>query len=246
MEASDAISVSGHGSVSGSTRHLARFSRRLCSGNPTRLNRVLPQPYYARLAKRPEVGIVGDEALRRIIPDVAILRPRDPPVAAAGKGGLAVMEEPRIASSPSIWMRIPDEQLRHHFVEIRDAVRGHSLVTLIEIASPTNKRHGPDRQSYEAKRQEVVDSDTSLIEIDLLRGGQPLVGGPLVIEAAGCLEPQPDYLVVVNRAWQRGAELQYQLFPIRLEESLPCILVPFAQGRGGTAAGPAVRFPAGV
>ena len=37
------------------------------------LNRVLPQPYYARLAKRPEVGIVGDEALRRIIPDVAIL-----------------------------------------------------------------------------------------------------------------------------------------------------------------------------
>ena len=111
------------------------------------------------------------------------------------------MEEPRIASSPSIWMRIPDEQLRHHFVEIRDAVRGHSLVTLIEIASPTNKRRGPDRQSYEAKRQEVVDSDTSLIEIDLLRGGQPLVGGPLVIEAAGCLEPQPDYLVVVNRAW---------------------------------------------
>jgi hypothetical protein len=52
----------------------------------------------------------------------------------------------------------------------------------------------------------------------------------LVIEAAARLEPRPDYLVTVNRAWQRGAEFQYQLFPIRLEESLPCILVPLREG----------------
>ncbi len=148
----------------------------------------------------------------------------------AREGGLAVLEEPRVASSPSVWMRIPNEPLRHHFVEIRDASRGHALVTLIEIASPTNKRPGPDRRAYEAKRQEILDSDTSLIELDLLRGGQPLIGRPLVIEAAAGLEPRPDYLVAVNRAWQRGAELQYQLFPIRLEEPLPCILVPLREG----------------
>ena len=39
-----------------------------------------------------------------------------------------------------------------------------------------------------------------------------------------------DYLAAVNRAWQRGAELQYQLFPVRLEESLPCITVPLRDG----------------
>ena len=99
---------------------------------------------------------------------------------------------------------LPNEPLRHHFVEIRDASRGHALVTLIEIASPTNKRPGPDRRAYEAKRREILDSDTSLIELDLLRGGQPLIARPLVIEAAARLEPRPDYLVAVNRAWKRG------------------------------------------
>jgi hypothetical protein len=179
---------------------------------------------------RPEVGIVGDEMSRRIIPDVAIVRPRGPAGATVGEGAVAMAEEPRVASSPSVWMRIPDEPLRHHFVEIRDAARGHALVTLIEFASPTNKRPGPDRRAYEAKRQEILDSDTSLIELDLLRGGQPLIATPAIIESAASLDPRPDYLVAVNRAWQRGAELQYQLFPVRLEESLPCILVPLREG----------------
>ena len=167
------------------------------------LNRVLPKPYYARLEMRPEIGIVGDELSGRIVPNVAIVRPRSTAVATAREGGVAVLEEPRVASSPSVWLRLPNEPLRHHFVEIRDASRGHALVTLIEIASPTNKRPGPDRRAYEAKRQEILDSETSLIELDFLRGGQPLIARPLVIEAAAGLEPRPDYLVAVNRAWQR-------------------------------------------
>ena len=194
------------------------------------LNRMLPRPYYARLEMRPEIGIVGDDFPGRIIPDVAIVRPRTTATTMVGEGDVAVLDEPRIASSPSVWLRLPNEPLRHHFIEIRDASRGHALVTLIEIASPTNKRPGPDRRAYEAKRQEILDSDTSLIELDLLRGGQPLVGRELVIEAAAALEPRPDYLVAISRGWQRGAELQYQLFPIRLEESLPCILVPLREG----------------
>ena len=49
---------------------------------------------------------------------------------------------------------------------------GAALVTLIEIASPSNKRPGPDRRSYEAKQQDILQSDTSLVEIDLLRSGE--------------------------------------------------------------------------
>jgi hypothetical protein len=51
-----------------------------------------------------------------------------------------------------------------------------------------------------------------------------------VTDSAARLDPVPDYLVVVNRAWQRGPELQYELFPVRLEQQLPCIPVPLRQG----------------
>jgi len=193
------------------------------------LNRTLPPPYYARLVMRPEIGIVGEEEPRRIIPDVTVIRPRGA-AASEREADVAVLDRPRADLSNSVRMRIPDEPLRHHFVEIRDAARGHALVTLIEIASPSNKRPGPDRHAYGAKQQEILQSDTSLIELDLLRGGQPLVGGPVIVEAASRLEPRPDYLVAVNRAWQRGAELEFELFPVRLEEPLPCIPVPLRKG----------------
>ncbi|NLS92096.1 MAG: DUF4058 family protein [Planctomycetaceae bacterium] len=191
------------------------------------LNHTLPRPYYARLEMRPEVGIVGDEPSRRIVPDVAVVKPRVP---ASRHAGVAVLDEPRADVSPSVRMKVPNEPLRHHFVEIRDVSRGHALVTLIEIVSPTNKRPGPDRRAYEAKQQEILSSDTSLIELDLLRGGEPLVGGPAIVELTSQLEPRPDYVIAVDRAWLRGAELDFELFPVRLEDSLPCIPVPLRKG----------------
>jgi len=193
------------------------------------LNRTLPRLYYARLVMRPEIGIVGEEIQGRIVPDVAVVR-SSLPEAAPRAGGLAVADQPRTDLSPSVRMRVFHEPLRHHFVEIRDASRGHALVTLIEIVSPSNKRPGPDRRTYETKQQEILQSDTSLVELDLLRAGEPLVGGPLVVESAGRLEPRPDYLVGVSRAWERGPKLDYQLFPVRLEEPLPCIPVPLREG----------------
>lgn len=198
---------------------------RLAGQISTDLNRTLPRPYYARLEMRPEVGIVGLEPTRRIVPDVAVARTRRP---APGnrEGGVAVLATPRGDISTSVRMRIPSESLRHHFVEVRDASRRHALITLIEIVSPANKLRGPDRRAYETKQQEIFDSETSLIELDLLRAGEPIVGGAPLAEFAAQLDPPPDYLAVVNRAWQRGAELDFQVFPIRLEDSLPCIPVP--------------------
>jgi uncharacterized protein DUF4058 len=205
------------------------FHDRLASEASTVLNRLLPRPYYARLEMRPEVGIVGDEQPRRVVPDVALVRPQSTTGRSSGMT-TAVVDQPRTELSPSVRMKVPNEPLRHHFVEIRDASRGHALVTLIEIVSPTNKRPGPDRRAYEAKQREIQNSDTSLIEVDLLRGGEPLVGGPAIVEMTCRLEPRPDYLIAVDRAWQRGAELDYELFPTRLEESLPCIPVPLREG----------------
>jgi hypothetical protein len=56
-------------------------------------------------------------------------------------------------------------------VEIRDR-RDRRVVTAIEILSPTNKASGPNRDSYLAKRRELLGSTTHFVEIDLRRGGQ--------------------------------------------------------------------------
>lgn len=205
------------------------FHDRMAEQMSADLNRTLPRPYYARLVMRPEIGIVGEEPPGRIVPDV-VLVPSSSPEGGTRAAGSAVADRARTDLSPSVRMRLHDEPLRHHFVEIRDGARGHALVTLIEIASPSNKRPGPDRRSYEAKQQDILQSDTSLVEIDLLRSGQRLIGGPVIVEAAGRLEPPPDYVVGVSRAWERGAKLDYELFPIRLEDPLPCIPVPLREG----------------
>ncbi len=115
-------------------------------------------------------------------------------------------------------------------MEIRDSSRGHKLVTLIEILIPSNKRSGPDREAYEAKQREVLQSDASLIELDLLRGGWRIVPDRHVEAMLDRLEPSPSYVVLVNRAWQRShAPLAYRMYPTGLRELLPCIWVPLKE-----------------
>ncbi|HLJ12142.1 MAG TPA: DUF4058 family protein [Planctomycetaceae bacterium] len=191
------------------------------------LNQKLPAPFYARLEMRPEIGIVGEEAGGiSIVPDVSVVeswRPGDQRTAAA------TLQEPRTEISKSIDVTVFREPLRHHFVEVRDA--GHKLVTLIEILSPSNKRRGVDRENYENKQREVLDSDVNLIEIDLLRTGERMLGDVNVAELVSRLQPAPDYLVLVSRASLRhGAGLGYHVFPVAIRDALPCIPVPLRTG----------------
>ena len=189
------------------------------------LNGLLPAPFYARLEMRPEIGIVEEPGYtRRMIPDVAVVRRPD----LSGKTEtVAVLDTPRKTISRSVEIQIPSDPIRHVFVEIRDPTRGHHLVTLIEIVSPSNKHRGPDRQSYLRKQGEVLSSDANLIEVDLLRAGDRLLPRLELERAVLQLTPSPHYLVLVNRAWQREEMgLAYQVFPILLTEALPCIPVP--------------------
>jgi hypothetical protein len=194
------------------------------------LNRTLPSPYYARLEMRPELGIVEERRVQqRIVPDVAVVRhPR--PVREQLAGGAAVLTTPRSVVSKFIEYEVLTERIRHHFVEIRDSSEGHKLITLIEIVSPSNKRPGPDRQAYERKQRDVLDSDANLIELDLLRDGRRILPD-LNLEALIEDLPEPmAYLVLVNKVWRRipGATA-YQVFPIGLREWLPCIPVPLKE-----------------
>jgi hypothetical protein len=203
------------------------FHDRLAGEISAELNRALPAPYYARLEMRPEVGIVDEGGYtRRIVPDVAVVErtPRQ-----EGSGQVAVLDTPRTTVSPSIEWTVHSEPIRHAFVEIRDPTKGHKLITLIEIASPSNKRPGMDRRAYIQKQREVLDSDANLVELDLLRGGERLLMDQLTAEYTR-MQPRPDYLVLVNRAWRRIVALAaYQVFAITLKQTLPCISVPLRE-----------------
>jgi len=197
------------------------FHDRLATVISDQLNNVLPEPYYARLQMRPEMGVViGEGAPRRIVPDVVVMRhpahPRSP---------APVEDRPRTETAEPIVVPVRMDPFRHHFVEIRDVSRGHKLVTLIEIVSPSNKLPGPDREAYEEKQRDVLHSDVNLIELDLLRSGERILPYPMLREAVdqlGC-----DYLILVNRALGRKQMVtDYELYPVDLTEPLPCIPVP--------------------
>ncbi|QEH35351.1 hypothetical protein OJF2_39020 [Aquisphaera giovannonii] len=102
---------------------------------------------------------------------------------------------------------------RSPFLEIRDR-RSRDLIAVVELLSPSNKRPGPDREQYLAKRRGVLASPAHFVEIDLLRGGRPM---PLVARPPCC------YSVLVSRAEQRP---HADFWPIGLRERLPEIAVP--------------------
>ncbi len=110
------------------------------------------------------------------------------------------------------WSPIVDIE-RHCYLEIRDRHDRH-LVTVIEVLSPSNKRSGPDREQYLAKRRQIYASNVHLVEIDLLRGGPRL---PLDDP------PECDYCVLVSRAEKRP---RIGIWPLRLRERLPEIPIP--------------------
>lgn len=176
---------------------------------------------------RPEVGIVeDDQVVRRIVPDLAVVQ--NP---TSGLSAVGILEEARTEISESLQIRVASEPLQHTFVEVRDPSRGHELVALLEIVGPSNKLPGPDRQAYLRKQKEILGSPVHWIEIDLLREGQRLSPHPEIHGLVEQMSPRPDYLVLVNRAWQREpGDIAWQIFPIRVTETLPCFPVPLKVG----------------
>ncbi|MEG5140127.1 MULTISPECIES: DUF4058 family protein [unclassified Microcoleus] len=71
-------------------------------------------------------------------------------------------------------VRIPvSEEFREGYLEVIDMAT-KEVVTVIEVLSPPNKRRGEGRKKYNNKRKKIFDTSTHLVEIDLLRDGEPL------------------------------------------------------------------------
>lgn len=176
------------------------------------LNRSLRPKYRSLVEERVYISDEHDPGRRVIIPDVAIqVASRGPEYRKAdGTQGIELaVAEPVIATT------MIEEEIREARIVIVDGV-GRQVVTVIEVLSPTNKIVGSrGRANYEAKRSEVMQSPAHLVEIDLLRDGEPIYTGERL--------PPHDYLVHVSR---RGQRPQGVLWPILVTQRLPIIQIP--------------------
>ena len=99
-------------------------------------------------------------------PDVAVVG-EPPPVYEA-----ATTVETAPVSMVTVELPLPDH-VRETYLEVR-ATKTDKVVTALEILSPTNKRPGEGRDLYERKRLILLGTLTHLVEIDLLRAGEPM------------------------------------------------------------------------
>jgi hypothetical protein len=181
------------------------------------LNTLLPPHYVANIGERLYVV----QAQRSIFPDVILKVGPSPPVQQERSGGAATAT---VASDPAWEFIIQPVEMREVFIEIRSVRDARRVVTLLEVLSPANKAAGTDgRRLYLDKQREVLESDTHLIEIDLLRQGEHTVAAPremLLTEGAW------DYLVCLRRC---GRPERYLAWAFPLRERLPRICVPLAE-----------------
>ena len=178
------------------------------------LQKQLPNDLLARVDER--VFVEDEPEANRVIrPDVVISEAQlwaGP--GAESSGGVAV-------ANPLVF-EVSNPEITEGYIEIRD--RGGKVITVIEFLSPTNKRIGAGRDKYLEKQDEVLRSQASLVEIDLVRSGRRTLALPAHDIP---LEHRADYLACVSPGWRRSRRLLY-LMPLR--QRLPVLPIPLRKG----------------
>lgn len=174
------------------------------------LGLALAPDYLAELETQLVISRIDDEdkslAAR---PDVSVTRLNEPALAyTAAAAPLAAVAQPlRLRLPLEVPTRLISIFIRHH--------QSRKLVTVIELLSPVNKRHGRARREYLQKRRSYLNSPVHLVEIDLLRAYPRMpFDSPL---------PHVDYLVLVSRAGDRP---DCDVWPITVRQPLPTIPIP--------------------
>ena len=168
------------------------------------LNAIITPKYRAAVEKR-----VYSDSLLVGIPDVSVFqRGRE---SAKPNLAMATLREPLVVTVPMT------EETQERYLEIREVGAG-TVVTVVEVLSPKNKRSGEGKVKYDGKRQNVLNSSANLVEIDLLRTGEPkpIAGGV-----------PSDYRVLVSRGTRRPTA---ELYPFNLRDAIPRFPLPLQQG----------------
>lgn len=161
--------------------------------------------YYVAVEER-MVGVGPDDLLFAVRPDAAVASSPAP-----DEGGTSARGDVGRVVTVALPMA---EQVRETYLAIREA-RGDQVITVLEILSPTNKLPGEGRRQYEQKRLALLGTRTHLVEIDLLRSGEPM---PMVGYGG-----HSDYRVLVSRAEKRPLA---DLWPFSVREPIPSFHVP--------------------
>jgi hypothetical protein len=194
------------------------FHHKLIADIEKALSRLLPEQYSARLGERAYIALVSDEMsqiehyeMRGDITVVASLPPSWTPA--------VTLNSPRVAVDESVEM-VPLQRVefREPFVEIRAFDSDRTLITTIEVLSPSNKRRGSKGWDvYQRKRNAHLSGAANLVEIDLLRGGtRMLMATPW---------PESPYALLVCR---KSLTAQCRAWPATYAAPLPVIPIPLA------------------
>ncbi len=171
---------------------------------------ALPPHYEAAIGERVYLVEQDPEARKLGYPDVAVTQSETMlPSSSAGASGIATLSPVTI---PQTVVQGP----REAYIEILHQP-DRSLVTALELLSPTNK-DGDGRADYLAKRRALLNQKVHLVELDLLRGGQRLrLGKPL---------PPADCYYFLSRADLRP---DCQVYFWTLRQPLPKLPVPLRE-----------------
>jgi len=167
--------------------------------------------YYVRIEQRTYIiEMDREEFVGR--PDVAIIAaPSDTELYGGSGVGTAGASIAQTVNLPFF------EKVREGYLEIHDA-RTHTVVTVIEVLSPSNKALGAGRDEYESKRRQVLATLTNLVEIDLLRAGGPMEMQPL---------SKSNYRILVRAGWERP---KARLYAFSVRQPIPDLPVPLRRG----------------
>jgi len=110
------------------------------------------------------------------------------------------------------------EEHREEYIEIRQR-SDNRLVTLVDVVSPTNKLNPAGRAAYLERRRDARVQHASIVEIDLLLQGQPL----LDYSRDGL--PEWDFAITVTRSLQPE---RYEIYTSTLQKRLPRFKMPLA------------------
>lgn len=122
----------------------------------------------------------------------------------------------KLTEPTKVKLPIP-EQVTERFLEVR-TTQNKEVVAVIEILSPKNKISKEGRAAYENKRHKILASGTNLVEIDLLKQGEPM---PILGVTAA------DYSILVSRSYNRP---DADLYTFDLKTPIPVFPIPLREG----------------
>ena len=135
----------------------------------------LPVRYRIALEERVEIGAaVGPPLdLSLAIPDALVIDEHPAPETVP-PGPTAALAAP---SKGATAVRVPvPREIRVTWLRV-EALPERDVVTVVEVLSPANKSPGRERQRYVRKREAIFAGGVNLVEIDLLRAGEPMPFG---------------------------------------------------------------------